>query len=191
MAKGWRWLLVIMLMLTVLAAVLLALHLRSGGKFTLGGFNLGGGEPLPPVVVGGGKMEAHLFFSTPDGASLAVERRDIPNGEDVPARCRIIIDELKKGPREGMSPLLPVELDLRTLFLNEKLLVIDLDPRIKVSTAGVTQEALIWYSIVNSITASLPEVTSVRFLLDGQEADTILGHLDMRGEFNHTPEPAT
>jgi hypothetical protein len=36
------------------------------------------------------------------------------------------------------------------------------------------------YAIVNVVTANLPTVRRVQILIDGQEADTLAGHIDLR-----------
>jgi hypothetical protein len=41
-------------------------------------------------------------------------------------------------------------------------------------------EILTVYAIVSSVTANLPAVTSVQILIDGHEADTLAGHVDLR-----------
>ena len=45
---------------------------------------------------------------------------------------------------------------------------------------GSLDELLTIYSIVNALTMNLPAVTSVQVLVDGKEADTLAGHVDLR-----------
>ena len=45
---------------------------------------------------------------------------------------------------------------------------------------GSLNELLTVYSIVNAVTANLPAARRVQILVDGKEADTIAGHVDLR-----------
>lgn len=45
---------------------------------------------------------------------------------------------------------------------------------------GSLAEALTVYAIVNVLTVNMPDITAVQLLLDGQEADTLAGHIDLR-----------
>jgi hypothetical protein len=152
--------------------------------------------PEPPDAAGsreaarsiGVLSEVELYFSTPDGAALAPETRQVPLSGSLEERCRRLIEELQAGSRTELATLLPVEFEIRSLFVTEPVAVVDLTPSIRGASAGVTQEILLWYSIVNGLIMNIPEVKSVIFLVDGQETDTILGHTDMRGPFSAAPD---
>ena len=45
---------------------------------------------------------------------------------------------------------------------------------------GSLNEILTVYAIVSSLTANLPAITAVQILIDGHEADTLAGHVDLR-----------
>ncbi|MBB5328720.1 GerMN domain-containing protein [Tunturiibacter gelidoferens] len=45
--------------------------------------------------------------------------------------------------------------------------------------SGIQVEALTLQSIIGTLHAALPEVTSIRFLVDGQPHDTLAGHADL------------
>jgi hypothetical protein len=96
----------------------------------------------------------------------------------------VVLDELRKGPTGNLAPLLPVEFELRSLVLAGDTLVVDLQPAILGAGAGAFQEALLWASVTDSIVMSVRDVAAVQFLVDGQERDAILGHVDTRGPFH-------
>ena len=50
-------------------------------------------------------------------------------------------------------------------------------------TPGIATETLAIYSVVNSITANVPSVKKVQFLIQGQEAETLDGHADLTGPY--------
>ena len=45
---------------------------------------------------------------------------------------------------------------------------------------GSLEETLTVFTIVNALTVNLPGISAVQILVDGQEVDTIAGHLDLR-----------
>jgi hypothetical protein len=52
---------------------------------------------------------------------------------------------------------------------------------------GSTLELLTVYAIVNAVTANLSSVERVQILIDGRQADTLAGHVDLRRPFDATP----
>ncbi len=169
------------------AAALVASFLLARSGCGRAGRAPGEGRAGPSAIAPGGdqpKTMIELYFSLPDGSALATERRLVRRDEDTVAQSRAIIEELKRGSEGGLAPLLPVEMEVRAVFLVGKELVIDLQPRVREAAAGTLQEALIWYSVVNSIIMNVKQVSGVRFLVDGLETDAILGHMDMRGAFS-------
>ena len=45
---------------------------------------------------------------------------------------------------------------------------------------GSFTELLTVYTIVNAVTANLPTIQRVQILIDGKEAETLAGHVDLR-----------
>jgi hypothetical protein len=145
-------------------------------------------SPFIPATTQGKKLAVELFFASPDGSGLVSEKRVIPRAEDDLSKASLIMAELKKGPRKKLSPLMPPEMEVRSLYLAEGTLVVDLQPEISGVAAGAFQEVLLWYSMVNSIIMNVHGINAVHFLVDGEEKDRILGHLDMRGAFKERLE---
>jgi hypothetical protein len=60
-------------------------------------------------------------------------------------------------------------------------LFVDLDATVRSKhRGGSTQELLTVYSLVNTLTVNLPTIAAVQILIDGREADTLAGHVDLR-----------
>jgi hypothetical protein len=58
---------------------------------------------------------------------------------------------------------------------------VDLSPEASRSHPGGSLDELFSvYAIVNALTVNLPAVTSVQILVDGQEVDSLAGHVDLR-----------
>ena len=91
--------------------------------------------------------------------------------------------------RDERSMLIPVLKDvrLRTMYLDPQgTAILDLassQPSQKEIHASAWDELLAVYAIVNTIMRGVPEVRQVRFLLDGREARTLAGHVDLSRSF--------
>jgi spore germination protein GerM len=175
-------LLAILLAVVLTAAAVAVLVLRQGPR---GGPVGPGGvaSTRPAAPAGGRKTAVELFFSSSDGSGLIPEKRLIPRAENALDKASFILDELIKGPAQKLIPLLPPEFSVRTVFVSDDILVIDLDPQLLGVSAGAGQEILMWYSVVDSIIMNVNEINTVHFLVDGRERDGILGHVDMKGAF--------
>jgi hypothetical protein len=71
---------------------------------------------------------------------------------------------------------------LRALYVTDKGdAFVDLSAEVvRAHPGGSLNELLTVYAIVNAVAANLPAVRRVQILVDGKEADTIAGHVDLR-----------
>ena len=71
--------------------------------------------------------------------------------------------------------------DVREVFLvNNGLAVVDLNQAFADGhRSGVWEESLTIDSMVATLAAEMPEITQVKFLVDGQEHETLAGHADL------------
>ena len=47
-------------------------------------------------------------------------------------------------------------------------------------SGGSLEELFTIYTIVNTLTVNLPSISGVQILIEGQEVDTLAGHIDLR-----------
>jgi len=85
-------------------------------------------------------------------------------------------------PPASLGSAIPAGTTVRTVFLTDRgEAYIDLSRDFVAGhTGGSLNEALAVYALVNAMTANLPDVSAVQILIDGQEVDTLAGHLDLR-----------
>ncbi len=124
-----------------------------------------------------------LFFASAEvDGQLEAEKREIYASEEVTLEAKQILVALIKGSLSGHMPALPAETRLREVYRAEAgLLVVDITGEASVRhPGGITGEVSSVYSVVNSLTHNLPEVSEVQILIDGAEADTLAGHIDLR-----------
>ncbi|MYF69605.1 MAG: GerMN domain-containing protein [Proteobacteria bacterium] len=124
-----------------------------------------------------------LFFASAEvDGQLEAEEGEIYASEEVSLEAKQILVALIKGSLSGHLPALPSETRLREVYWAEGgLLVVDItgDATLR-HPGGITGEVSSIYSVVNSLTYNLPEVSEVQILIDGAEADTLAGHIDLR-----------
>lgn len=128
------------------------------------------------------KTRVHLFFADKEKPFLAAESRDLLHAKDTVALAKMIVTALAEGPRQELMQTLPPETGLRALFIDQnKTAYVDWDASLKEKHPGGCQaELLTIYAIVNSLVLNMPEIESVKILLDGRESMTLCGHMDLR-----------
>lgn len=81
-------------------------------------------------------------------------------------------------PGPGQVLPFPERTALRAVFLVEGQAVVDLTGPVRAGGGSSTETARV-YGIVQTLQSNFPEVKSVRILVDGQEVETLMGHLDL------------
>jgi len=126
-----------------------------------------------------------LYFPSYDRGQLLAESRPLALAASDPDRIRQIVLALIEGSRSGANPPLPPETTVRAVFLAaDGTAYLDLSSEAQSSASpGIRGENLAVYSIVNSIAANIPSVKSLKILIQGQEVETLNGHVDLTNNF--------
>lgn len=128
------------------------------------------------------KIKATLYYVAEDGMSMAAAEREIPFAEPVAAQARSIIEaQLAEAPAP-LASAIPAGATLRSVFVTERGdAFVDLSADVTAKhPGGVLEELFTVYAIVNALTVNLPAIVRVQILVNGHEADTLAGHLDLR-----------
>jgi spore germination protein GerM len=138
------------------------------------------------VVEANLKQAIHLYFVSTDGRQLVAETRTVMRPVDPVAFGRQIIRSLLEGPRTTAGRSLPEETRLRAFYLGEDgTAYVDLDESVsRTHPGGVTLERLSIYSLVNSLVLNSDAIKTVRILIQGREAETLAGHIELQRAFN-------
>lgn len=138
--------------------------------------------PAPVAAAPGRKIKARLFYVSEDGTRLTGVERDITYGDGAAAQAQEIIKAQLAPADAPLISAVPAGTTLRALYLTANgAAYVDLSREIVTAhPGGSLDELLTIYSIVNALTMNLPAVTSVQVLVDGKEADTLAGHVDLR-----------
>jgi spore germination protein GerM len=156
----------------------------SGRQRPGGGTTPVGSPPAGPAGAAAAerKITATLFFITEDGMALQPVQREVPFGDPVAEQARRIIEAQIAAAPSPLASAIPGGTKLRALFVSERGdAFVDLTAEVTSRhTGGALDELFTVYAIVNALTVNLPAITRVQILIDGKEADTLAGHVDLR-----------
>jgi spore germination protein GerM len=139
---------------------------------------------------GGQTQAVTLYFPSYAEGKLVAENRPMALTSENTKRIRQVLLALIEGSHQGKGVGLPPSTTIRAVFLSpDGTAVIDLSQdALSNFTVGIESETLAVYSIVDSLCANIPGVKQVKFLVQGQEVQTLDGHIDLTGSF--APEPS-
>lgn len=132
-----------------------------------------------------GRLVSHLYFSDKRNTFLISEERSLLNPGNPAALGEAIVKALIEGPQTDLMRTIPTDTMLKALYVTQdKIAYVDMSDKIKnAHPGGVKSEYLTIYSIVNSLILNIPEINAVKILINGQEATTLAGHVDLRFPF--------
>ncbi len=146
--------------------------------------------PKPPestpattaATAAGRKITATLYYVSDDGTELVGLQREVPFGEAVIEQARHIVEAQIAPATAPLVSAIPEGTSLRNLYVTDKGdAFVDLSPEVRTKhTGGSLDELFTVYTIVNALTVNLPAIQRVQILIDGKEADTLAGHVDLR-----------
>lgn len=128
------------------------------------------------------RITATLFYAAADGSGLVAVHREVPLAEGVVQQGRAVLAaQLEAAPSPYLS-VVPEGTMLRAFYVTEQGdAFVDLSPEVSTGHPGGSfTELLTVNAIVNALTANLPSIRRVQILIDGREADTLAGHVDLR-----------
>jgi len=130
------------------------------------------------------KSIAHLYFINKENTYLVAEKRELLHSEDPVDQAKMIIEGLISGPLELVRTL-PLETRLEALFIDSNnTAYVDFSGTLQERhPGGIRSEFFSVYSIVNSLVLNIPQITKVKILIGGREAQTFAGHIDIRFPF--------
>lgn len=128
------------------------------------------------------KIKAMLYFIAEDGLSIVATEREVPFAEPVVAQARNIVTAQLGDAPAPLTSSIPRGTTLRSVFITERGdAFVDLSAEVTTNhPGGAIDELLTVYTLVNALTVNLPSIARVQILVNGKEADTLAGHVDLR-----------
>lgn len=130
-----------------------------------------------------------LYFADSKTGCLAGEQRKIGvqgQQEQDAAYYYRIVQAIIDGPNNGLGPTLPGQTLLNAVYVDSKGRVyVDLSAEASdLHPGGVRSELLAVYSIVNTLILNSGSIQGVQILVNGGQAETLAGHVDIRLPLN-------
>ncbi|MEW6515707.1 MAG: GerMN domain-containing protein [candidate division FCPU426 bacterium] len=142
------------------------------GQSRLGSANAPGDSPL---------RTAKLFFALDNPRHFKETSVRIPTSELLRVRVKQLLEQF--GPEAANSPFgnLPLPSKVRAVYLRGSgMLVVDFEKTVQYNQSVSAQEELAAVrSLLKTLVMNFPEVKAVKFLIGGQEAEALAGHVDI------------
>jgi spore germination protein GerM len=132
--------------------------------------------------------ELNLWFASREEDALVAERRRVSSSQTPVERVKIVLQELIAGPKGQALPTVPAEAKVREVFIDDQgTAYVDFSEALsQANRIGPWAEMLTLRSLVQTLAANIPEVKRVQILIEGREAETLAGHMDIRRPLDTT-----
>jgi hypothetical protein len=129
-----------------------------------------------------GSIRVSLFFASPDGDWLVREGSEIDlSSNDLTSCIRATLEKLVDGPLGDLTPTLPATTTIRDVQVRGDTAYVDFGRGLADGLpGGSASEMTAVYSIVDTVSFNFPDIKKVKFLLEGQDVESLKGHLDLR-----------
>jgi len=192
MTSRWRNRLLGLLVIAVVAAAIyvpvLRERIRRAARLQSQSIEQARRELSQPLgtEAGEAKVKTVLFWVSPeeDGALTSVTV-EMPLARDPVVRAKQVLNILLAGPVDAELRTLPPDAALLEFYLLPNgTAVADFSQSLATSLpSGILSEKMAVDSIVRTLEANVPEVQRLKILINGQESETLAGHLDLTGTF--------
>ena len=128
------------------------------------------------------KAKIHLYFSNEDCSYLTAEDRSLALPDNVVGRAKQIVNALIGGPETSLTPTIPKKTKLLSLYVTEQgIAYANFNRTISDEHPGGSfSELLTIFSIVNTLCLNISDINAVKILIEGHEAETLAGHVDIQ-----------
>jgi hypothetical protein len=135
------------------------------------------------------KYKVELYFSDSNERFLVPEDRYIWKEKKPEDQIKELVTTLIGGSNTGLVGTFPegtrvegVTIKNGSAYVSFNRTLVELHP------GGSASEMMTIYSLTNTITRNMPQVKSVKILVEGKEIETIKGHIDTRNPFTANME---
>ena len=124
-------------------------------------------------------INVKVYYPDDSGMKLVEVEREIVVDDSVDKYTAAVETLMEEPVEENLTRIFPKNAGIRRVTVHDGLATVDFDGSIlKSFVGGSTGEEFLIGSIVDTLT-NFPEVKRVKFLVDGQEIETLSGHMDL------------
>jgi len=167
----------------VMAIVLIRMRERAHDRLMMAADN----QPLSTLMSTAPVEKITLLVANDLDGSLIPVERSFPMPKDPNARARVLMQKLLEeyAAPKSTHPIANAS-GVDEVFLmpvpqqQGEMAVVNLDSAfVQAQPSGIEPETLTLLSMIATLHANLPQITEVRFLVNGQQKDTLAGHADL------------
>src|SRR5919109_3591071 len=179
-AGAWGWIFVGVLLVIIVGALWWLVGSPGGGRTSIDtsarGGNTAPGEDLS------------IWFASRQQDALVSERHRVPPCPTPFERAKASLQELIAGPKGDALRTVSAEVEIREVFIDEQgTAYADFSEALsQTHPGGPWAEMLTLRSILQTLVANVPEIKRVQILIEGREAETLAGHMDIRRPLDAT-----
>lgn len=132
------------------------------------------------------KIKARLYWASAAAPTiLQPTEMELPLSADPVQRAKQLLNTLITSPAVPEQRTLPADVTLIEFYLlPDGTAIADFSDDLATATpSGILSEQLAVDSIVRTLAANVDSVRRLKILIHGQEAETLAGHVDLRGMF--------
>ena len=140
------------------------------------------------------RVKAKLYWASKDNSNaLEAVEVQLPLSAEPVLRAKQLINALVARAPSVEQRVLPADLELLELYLlPDGTVIADFSQALATETpSGIWSEQMAVDSIAHTLETNLPGARRLKILVNGQEAETLAGHLDLMGFFELHPAEAT
>ena len=124
-------------------------------------------------------MNIKVYYPDDSGMKLVEVEREIVIDDSTDKYTAAVETLLNEPGEDNLTKIFPNNAAIRSVEVADGLAVVDFDGSLlKNFVGGSTGEEFLIGSVVDTLT-NFPEVKQVKFLVDGQEIETLSGHMDL------------
>lgn len=169
-----------LLVLLIPVGVILAFFFWGAYEYFLSSLaNPAGGEIISSQIL---KTHGVSIFFSQGGGQFHSRRIGVAQNQALPEQIRRMLGALSAKPESGRPDTLwPWNLVLRNAYLKKNgILILDLENTVKYNPEqSATEELRMVQSVVRTLEANFRGIKAVKFMVGGQESETLAGHVDI------------
>ena len=126
------------------------------------------------------KMKIKVYYPDESGLRLVGVNREVEINDTDESKYKAAVEAVMTPPKEkNLTKVVSNNSSLIDVKVKDGTALVNLSKNIKIGfVGGSTGEELLIGSVVNTLT-EFKEVNAVKFLIDGQEVETLSGHMDL------------
>lgn len=130
------------------------------------------------------KRKVELYFADSNERFLISETRFVPKTKGISGQAEELVKALLEGPKTGLVRTFPEGTTLHNIKVKNGTAYVSFDKNlVELHPGSTTSEITTIYSLTNTLSLNIKEISTVKLLINGKDFQSIKGHIDTRHPF--------